>query len=319
MRSSPLVFKAPLSAVFLAGLLSAAPSYAQELGQGQAIVTVLPKHAAEAAPNVTQQDITQVKVNGKDVKVTSFAALRGQQNPVELVVMIDDSARTSLGRQLNDIDQFVRSLPANVAVGIAYMENGRAVFTGPLTLDRAQALKALHLPSGAAGVDSSPYFCLSDLARRWPSQNRAARREVVMLTDGVDNYEHRFDPDDPYVQAAITDSIRAGLVVYSIYWKDLGRFDSTYYANNSGENLLTEVTESTGGRNFWQGLGNPVSFQPYFDELVRRLNNQYEIGFAAPLNGKPEVETFKLKLTAPGADVEAPQQVLVAPSASAKE
>jgi hypothetical protein len=31
------------------------------------------------------------------------------------------------------------------------------------------------------------------------------------------------------------------------------------------------------------------------------------------LKGKPEVETLKLKLSAPGAEVNAPQQVLVAP------
>ena len=36
-----------------------------------------------------------------------------------------------------------------------------------------------------------------------------------MVTDGVDYYELRFDPEDPYVQAAIKDSAKAGLVVYA--------------------------------------------------------------------------------------------------------
>jgi hypothetical protein len=61
-------------------------------------------------------------------------------------------------------------------------------------------------------------------------------------------------------------------------------------------------------------MGNPVSFQPYFDELTRRLRNQYELGFVSPLKGKAEVETMKLKLSAPGNDVNAPQQVLVVPT-----
>jgi hypothetical protein len=303
-----------------AGLLMAAPVFAQEnQGQGQAIVTVLPKHEAEAAPNVTQQDLQSVKVNGKQVKVTNWESLKGTQNNVELVLLIDNSARSSLGRQMGDIDQFVRSLPPNIKVGIAYMENGRAVFAGPLSADREQVLRALHLPGGGTGTDSSPYFCLSDLAKRWPTQDRGARREVVMVTDGVDNYERRLDLDDPYVQAAIADSVRAGLVVYSIYWKNQGRQDNTAIADNAGQSLLAEVTQATGGKNFWQGSGNPVSFQPYFDELTRRLRNQYELGFTAPLKGKPEVDTFKLKLTAPGADVDAPQQVVVVPAASAQK
>ena len=32
--------------------------------------------------------------------------------------------------------------------------------------------------------------------------------------------------------------------------------------------------QATGGKSFWQGMGNPVSFQPYFEELTRRLRNQ---------------------------------------------
>jgi hypothetical protein len=49
------------------------------------------------------------------------------------------------------------------------------------------------------------------------------------------------------------------------------------------------------------------------------LNNQYEVSFAAPLNGKPQVESFKLKISAPGVDVDAPQQVIVVPAASAEK
>jgi len=67
------------------------------------------------------------------------------------------------------------------------------------------------------------------------------------------------------------------------------------------------------------GMGNPVSFQPYFDELTRRFQNQYELGFASGLNGKPQVETLKLKLSAPGAEINSPGQVMVYPATSAQK
>jgi len=270
-------------------------------------------------PNITQQDVQAIKVDGKSVKITNFQSLRGQRSQVELVILIDESARSSLGEQVNDIQQFVNGLPPNVKAAIAYMQNGRSVFAGAFSTDHAQVLSALHLPQGIPGVDASPYFCLSDLAKNWPSQDRSARREVVAITDGIDYYYRRYDPDDPYVQAAMADTVRAGIVVYSLYWKNIGRIDNTYYGNDTGQNLMDEVTQATGGRNFWQGVGNPVSFQPYLDELTRCLNNQYEIGFAAPLNGKPQVERFSLKLSAPGSEVDAPQQVLVAPAGSAEK
>ena len=47
-----------------------------------------------------------------------------------------------------------------------------------------------------------------------------------------------YDPEDPYVATAINDSVRAGLVVYSIYWKDMGRANNSWYENNAGQNLF---------------------------------------------------------------------------------
>jgi len=94
-----------------------------------------------------------------------------------------------------------------------------------------------------------------------------------MITDGVDNYERRLDLDDPYVNAAINDSVRAGIVVYSMYWQDAGRLNGSLYQNNAGQTLLQMVTQATGGYSYWQGIGNPVSFGPYFDDLRRRLNH----------------------------------------------
>ena len=290
--------------------VSAFPQGEKE-GQGQAIVTILPKHDGDQAPNVSAQDVT-IKVNGKDAKVANFESLRSDKDPIELVVLIDSSARTSLGRQLDDIAQFVNSLPPNIRATIGYMQNGNTALTGPFTTDHAAVLKGLHLPVGSSGTNGSPYFCISDLAKRWPSRDTNVRREVLMVTDGVDEYNRRYDPDDPYLQAAINDAVRAHMVIYSIYWRDQGRADQTQYANNAGQNLMLNVTQATGGTSFWEGTGNPVTFQPYFEELTRRFKNQYELSFVVPLKGKPEIDNFKLKFKAPGTEVDAPQEVFVA-------
>jgi len=300
--------------------LLAAPAFSQSekpTGQGRAVVTVLAKQHGELPANVFQQNVS-IKVNGKPALVTSWTPLHGPDARLELVLLIDSSARSNLGTQFNDIEHFVNGLPPNVKAAIAYMQNGRAVFAGPLTADHAQVLHALHLPGGSVGSSASPYFCLSDLAKQWPSGDRGARREVVMVTDGVDNYERRLDLDDPYVQAAINDSARAGLVVYSIYWLNQGLADNSMYANNAGQSLLNEVAEATGGKNLWNGIGNPVSFQPFLEEIARRLGNQYELGFSARLNGKTVTENLKVMVDESAVEVTAPKQVFV-DRASAEE
>jgi hypothetical protein len=295
-------------------LLAATAGFAQSeahQGQGVAVVTVLPKQESALPPQITMQKLS-VKVNGKPVAVTDWKPL---QNSLEVVLLIDGSARNSLGNQFDTMEKFLRALPPNSKAAVAYMAYGRAVIVGKLSTDHELAVHGLHLPGGLPGSNASPYFCLSDLAKNWPSADRSARREVVMVTDGVDNYERQFNPDDPYVEAAISDSVRAGVVVDSIYWLSTVVADSSLYQSNAGQSNLGEVSDATGGKSFWQGTGNPVSLQPYFDELNRRLQHQYELTFTSPLKGKPEIVNLKLKLSLPGAEVRSPQQVLVSPAA----
>jgi hypothetical protein len=301
-------------------LLAMAPmGFGQEdQGVGRVVVTVLPKKDSDAAPVVSAEGM-KLKVNGKDVSIGRVTPLSGAKGSLEFVVLIDSSARTSLGRQFDDIAQFIKSLPPGSKSAIGYMQNGIAMMAGPLSPDPAQTLKGLHLPGGLAGSNASPYFCLSDLAKRWPSNDGAARREVLMVTDGVDPYNLRFDPDNPYIQSAIRDSVRAGMVVYSIYWRGQARIDNTQYENNAGQSLTLMVSEATGGKSFYQGTGNPVSFSPYLDELNRRLRNQYELSFSAPFKGKAQVQQMKLNFKVAGSSVDAPQQVFVYRPGTAQE
>jgi hypothetical protein len=296
------------AAVAAVSLAAGVPALAQpEQAQGTAIVTVESKHGNQP-PAPVPQSALQAKVDGRNATITSWGP---DTNPLEVVLLIDSSVRTSVGRELSDMTTFAQKLPPDAKFAIAYMDNGQAYLATPLTTNKQEALTGLHLPAGAPGSSASPYFCLSDLAKRWPSHNPNARREVIMITNGVDNYERRYDPEDPYVQAAITDSVRAGLVVYSIYWADEGFLNRTGYAINTGQNLLTEVAEATGGRIFWQGFSNPVSMQPYFEELNRMFGEQYQLGVSADLKGKPQVVDMRLKVNDGNVKVDAPTHVML--------
>ena len=156
------------------------------MGHGRAVVTALPAHPTDPPVSIAAQQL-KLKVNGKDATVTGWTQLRESNSPVELVLLIDGSARTNLGGQFSAITGFVNEIPTNTKIAIAYMEEGRAAMAGPLSSDPAQVLQGLRMPAGMAGSNGSPYFRLSDLAKNWPSRDGMARREVVMITDGVDN------------------------------------------------------------------------------------------------------------------------------------
>ena len=184
--------------IAVASVALTAPAFAAqtEQGQGQAVITVLPKNNDLKALNIQSQSV-QLKVDGKGSGVTSWTSAKGPNSPLELVILIDGSARTSLGTQLSDIESFVKEMPKDTRMAIAYMENGRAAFAGPLSSEPPQVLNGLHLPGGVPGQSSSPYFCLSDLAKNWPSRDMTARAR------SCDDHRRRgllqpaLDPDDP--------------------------------------------------------------------------------------------------------------------------
>ncbi len=306
-----------ISSGLLAGCLMAAlPLLAQNGVQTQTVVTVMPKSGDQILTIPLSQ--VQANVGGKSAKITNWTPLRGEQSGLQIVVLIDGSARSSLSLQYKDLQNFVKTLPDGAEVGIAYMQNGRAVMAQNITPDHNLAASAFRLTSGAPGSSASPYFCLSDLVKNWPSSNTTDRREVLMITDGVDLYYGRsYDPNDPYVQAAITDAQKAGVIVHSIFYRNTGRFDNSQWTEAGAQNYLNLVSQGTGGRAYWQGFGNPVSFTPFLDDLSTRLKNQYELGILAKPGNKPQLQTLKVKVSAPGTKVDAPERILVPGSESA--
>jgi hypothetical protein len=284
------------------------PLRAQETPTARAIVTASSK-STEDTTTVPRQSIS-VYENRKLQDVAGWVPLRGERSGLQLVVLLDDSSTGNLGLQLNDIKKFLTDLPPTTQVAIGYMRNGSANLVQTFTPDHAKAANALRVPTGTAGINGSPYFCLSSLVKQWPGGDSNVRREVIMVTDGVDRYSGgRFDPEDPYVQAATSDAQKAGVIVYSIYYRGAGRFDRNALVTDGGQNYLTQVSGSTGGKVYLEGLGNPVSFAPFLSDIQRKLQNQYELTFVS--TAKPGLQSIRVKTSQPNTTLLWPSRVQV--------
>jgi hypothetical protein len=297
------------AAFLLLGSLSGmayASQVAREGSNVSAIVTVYPK-SGELATTVPVSAV-QAKVGGKTSEITDWQPFRGTKTDLQLLLLIDDSARSSLGLHLKEMEQFLLSQPPTTEVAVAYMQNSGARLTTPFTTDHKAAADTLRLPMGVPGGNGSPYFVLSDVIKKWQRPD-GVRREVVMISDGIDRYSGlRFDPNDPYVQNTTKDCIVAGVVVYSIYYHDAGFADRTFAGTNSGQNYLLQMTQATGGQTFYQGFSNPVNMTPFLNDINKRLANQYELALAPPVERKG-LQNLKVQVSAPNTKVEAPQQV----------
>ena len=283
-------------------------SAAQDVLNAHTVVTVNTK-SAEAVTIVPQQNMS-VLSGRKLQQVTGWVPLRGQRAGLQLVVLLDDASRGNLGLQLNDLKTFITALPPDAEVAVGYMRNGVPNLVAGLSKDHTQAAKGLRLPSGSSGVNGSPWFCLTELIKHWPGGASNVRREVIMVTDGVDRYSGaRYDPENPYVQTALTEAQKDGVIVYSIYYKGVGRLDQNASVVDGGQNYLTQVSAATGGKVYLEGLGNPVSFAPFLSDIQRKLQNQYELSFEA--TAKPGLQSFKIKTTQPNTSLDWPARIPV--------
>jgi hypothetical protein len=302
-----------LAALILTALSVSPSAFAEaERASGKAVVTV------EGAKAAVTRESAHLSIREGDAHITDFVPLRGERGGLQLLILIDDSARRSLALQYNDIKAFMMSLPETTQVGVAYMQNGTARFAQNFTNNHAAAAEALRIPSGSPGSNGSPYFVLSDLVKRWsPEQTGSAmrpgavRREVLMFTDGVEAYDsRRFDPENPYVQSAINDSLRAGVIVYAIYVRDVGLGGFGDAEANNGQNYLVQLTGATGGKTYYIGTNSSPDFRPYLDDVKQKLNNQYELDFIANL--KRRTDSVGIRVKVDGAkSVYAPSRVYV--------
>jgi hypothetical protein len=303
-----------LFAIALPGI----PALAQQEGPAptQALVTF----DSKAPVSPAAKDVT-IKVDNRAANLLNLAPI--PPNGAQVALLIDDGLRTSIGGELNNLRSFITSLPQGTEVFVGFMQNGRVVSANNMpgfTADHAAAAQSLRMPMGIRGASASPYFCLSDFVKNWPSdaENHSGpqpqqpvhkARIVLMITNGVDPYNGSTritNQDSPYVAAAVTDAQRAGVPVYSIYYNDagFGRGRGSF----SGQSYLLQVAQGTGGAAYYQGTGSPVSLIPFLKQFQNALAGTYVATFPVEASNKKMV-SLKFSTNLPKTRVNAPSEV----------
>jgi hypothetical protein len=302
-----------LTLVAIAGLLvsvqlAAAQESASATGPAaNLVVTVEARHGSNI-PDVTRDDVMVYEGRDRD-RVTAWLPLQGDHAGLEFFIMLDDSSNVTLGSQLEDVRQFINAQPPTTKIGVAYMANGIAQVVQNLTSDHALTAKALRLPFGNPGASASPYFSLGDLIKRWPASDE--RREVLMITDGIDRYWGS-GPDNAYVDTVIEQAQRAGVIVYSIYTPGVGHYGHSYWRTYWGQNYLSQLSDETGGESYYLiGPAPPVSFAPYMEDITRKLNHQYLLTFMAKPQKKAGMQRVKVHTEVPNAELVSADRVYV--------
>ena len=270
------------------------------------VITAEARYGAQE-PDLNREDVT-VYLGRTRTQVADWAPLRGEHAGLELFLLLDDSSDVSLGSQLEDLRQFILLQPPTTLIGVGYMRDGGVDTVQNFTDDHVLAAKALRLPLGNIGAFASPYLSLSDLLKRWPES--PLRHEVLMVTDGIDRFGG-VGPANTYVDTAIEQAQKAGVLVHSIFASGVGHFGRMQWPVYWGQNYLSEIATETGGQAYFLGYETPVSFAPYLQDLSRRLNHQYLLAFLAKPEKKPGLQRVRVRTEVPNVELVAATKVFV--------
>ena len=108
------------------------------------------------------------------------------------------------------------------------------------------------------------------------------------------------------VPAYFSDAQRQGVIVYAIYVRDLGTNGLAGAEATNGQNYLVQLTTATGGKAYYNGTFSSPDFRPYFDDLKKQLDSQYQLKFTTTAKSKDSVG---LKVKIDGAKVHAQSRV----------
>ncbi len=329
----PLLLGTLLTSVSVPGYSQAQSDNAPRGPRVHVVITDMAVQDNNELPQLMKDDV-KVKQGKTMYTVTQLIPARDQAAGLQLMILIDETLNTqAVGNNLTDLKEFIKAQPPTTTIGIGYMANAGVNVVQQFTTDHEAAVNAIRLPRGGLSTMDSPYLSLISLVKGWPKPN--IRREVLMITDGIDRLHgetptasqlgprfgargttgptvyHSMPIISVDADSASETSQRYNVIVSSIYSPGVGRAARSSWDLDLGLGGLSKIADETGGECYSLGTSNPVSFKPYLDRFQKNLNNQYYLVFLGEPNKKGTLQRIKIWTEKPNSEIAAPDNVWV--------
>lgn len=246
-------------------------------------------------------DLT-VTEDGDPQTILSIRA-RGSASPVALMVLVQDDVVRSVALEINALAGFIRQLPRGSRVSIGYLRTGTLQVRQKFTSDLDQAARSLRVPIGSvSAAPYNPYVEVIEALRRFDAQP-VGRRAILLVSDGLDisrGVASSAPSQSVDLERAITEAQRKGVAIYSFFVPTTTSESNSRLISNA-QGSLEKLSEETGGRAFFQGLGAPTSFDPFIKELNLTLDRQIALTY---LSTHPEKGFHRVKISSSRPDVQ---------------
>jgi VWFA-related protein len=242
-------------------------------------VTIRVKEETETEFELQNIDLT-ISEDGEPQTIISLRGI-GTSSPITLAVLIQEDLVPSVSNEIKALADFIKRLPKGSRVMIGYLRTGSLQVKQKFTNDLDRAASALRPPIGFESAGPyNPYVEVIEALRKFDSQP-LGRRAILLVSDGLD-ISRGVDSSSPTqsvdLQRAVNESQRRGVAIYGFYAPTLVAASNPALVSNAQSSLL-RLSNETGGIAFFQGLGAPVSFEPFIRELDTSLQKQAALTF----------------------------------------
>jgi hypothetical protein len=195
--------------------------------------------------------------------------------PLNLAILIQDDLVSHVSNELAITREFIQSLPDGSQVMVGYIRSGSLQVRQPFTRDLGAAARSLRvLVSNTSASPFNPYVEVLEALKRFDSQSKNTN-VVLLISDGLD-VSRGFDPASVLksidMERAIAEAKRRDVSIFSFYAPSVGLTRRNSLAASWGQSSLNRISDETGGKAFFQGITDFVTFNSYFERLTRALN-----------------------------------------------
>lgn len=231
-------------------------------------VNVTDAHGAPV-PGLTQSDF-QISEDGHPQKIAFFE--KDSTTPLSIVLALDTSESIFNNERLEKeaARHFVNAIlrTQDEFDLMDFSDTVREIV--PFTNQKKQIERGLNnlQPGDETVLYDAIYLASQRLSET--RQDSGRRRVLVLITDGVDTKDTRYEQ-------ALEQAQRAGAMIYSLIivpvQADAGR-------NTGGEHALIQMSEDTGGKYYY--VEDPKDLDAAFSHVSDDLRTQYVLGYYAP-------------------------------------
>ena len=217
--------------------------------------------------------------NGQPQEIKHFSS---EDAPISLGVIFDISGSMSnkIDKSRDAVVEFFRTAnPQDEFFLITFSEKPELLADFTQSIEDIQGRLVYAQPKGRTALLDAIYLGITRMRKA-----RYEKKALLIISDGGDNHSR-------YTESEIKSMVReADVQIYGI-----GLYDRDFKTpeEREGPQLLTEITEVTGGRTF--AIGSPSELADVATKIGIELRNQYVLGYR-PTNPARDGKWRKIKV-----------------------